>query len=195
MITYIIIAVTALVSIRCFSDRELFAKLMLNPYQVVHRKQYYRLVSHAFVHGDWPHLVFNMLTLFFFGRIAEQVLGVLVFLILYFGGMVFASLASVRKHRDNYVYNSVGASGAVSAALFASILFSPLQIIYVYFIPIPGILFAVIYMIYSRIMSRRNTDNINHDAHIMGAVYGFTLPILINKDYLLSFLDQINIFN
>jgi len=194
IITIAIIVVTAIVSIRAFSDRELFAKLLLNPYQVYHRKQYYRMLGHGFLHADYTHLIFNMLALWFFGGNVEGIMGIPWYLALYFGGMVFASLTSVFKHKDNYVFNSVGASGAVSAVVFASILFNPKQGIGLLFLPglyIPGILFGILFLIYSQYMSKRNHDNINHDAHFMGALFGFTFPILIDQDYFMGFIDAI----
>lgn len=196
MITIIIIIITAIVSIGCFKNRDRFMKLLLSPYQVYHRKQWYRMVSHGFVHADWNHLLFNMLSLFFFGGMVERNLGVVFYLLLYVGGMVFASLTSLAKHKDNYLYNSVGASGAVSAVVFASILFDPWNRLMIIFlpIPIPGIIFGALYLAYSHYMSKKDADNINHDAHIMGALFGLTFPILLNHSYLLDFFHQITHF-
>jgi membrane associated rhomboid family serine protease len=193
MVTYLIIGITALISINAFRNRDLFARLMLNPYQVYHRKQVFRMVSHGFMHADWNHLIFNMLSLFFFGGLVENELGVALYICLYMGGMVFASLGSLFKHKDNIGYNSVGASGAVSAVVFASILFYPWnRLMFIFLpIPIPAVVFGIIYLVYSHYMSRKNVDNINHDAHILGAVFGLTFPILINQGYLTHFIDQL----
>lgn len=197
MITYIIIGLTALISVVAFSDRALFAKLLLNPYQVYHRKEYFRLITHGFIHADWNHLIFNMLSLYFFGGLVEHELGIILYMVLYLGGLIFASLGSIIKYKDNYLYNSVGASGAVSSVVFASILFYPWNKIYIFFIPIgiPGILFGVIFLWYSHYMSKKNTDNINHEAHMLGALFGLTLPIIIDHRYFLHFINElINFF-
>ena len=106
-----------------------------------------------------------------------------------------SSLITLFRHRNNRWYNSVGASGAVSAVIFTSIFFAPLEPLYFFAVlPIPGIVFAVLYLIYSSIMSRRNRDNVNHDAHFLGAVFGFIFPILINPDLLTNFMQQLKIF-
>jgi membrane associated rhomboid family serine protease len=118
---------------------------------------------------------------------------VLVYCLLYFGGIVVASLISLIKHRDNYYYNSVGASGAVSAVIFTGIFFAPLERLYFFAaIPIPGIVFAVLYLAYSSYMSRRSKDNINHDAHFAGAVYGFLFPVLIDFHLISHFISALH---
>lgn len=194
MLTIIIIIVTSIISITAFKRSEIFAKYQFNPYQVYHRKQYIRLVSHGFIHADWNHLIFNMISLYFFGGFVEQALGpAYFFIILYIGGIIIASLTTLKKHKDNYWYNSVGASGGVSAVVFASILLSPWSSIYFFFIPIPipAVIFGIAYLAYSQYMSRRNVDNINHDAHFLGAIFGFTFPILIDPSYFYTFINQL----
>lgn len=132
MITWIIIGTTALVSYMAFQNSELMGKLQFNAAKIVHEKEYYRLVSHAFIHANWSHLIVNMFVLFFFGRNIEAYFGYFFgnratayFLLLYFGGILASNLWSLIKHKDNYYYNAVGASGAVSAVLFAAIFFNP----------------------------------------------------------------------
>lgn len=190
--TYIIIGITAIISILAFSYEELFARFQLNPYQVVHRKQYYRLLTHGFIHAGWWHLFINMLVLYFFGTAVEYYLDylfesgiinhpILLYLILYLLAIIFSSSISVLKHKDDVWYNSVGASGAVSAVLFFTVFFNPWMEIRLYAaIPIPGIIFAVLYVIYSHIMGKRGGDNVNHDAHLLGAVFGFVFPLFID---------------
>ncbi len=184
MITWIIIGVTALISYLAFQNSELMTKLQFNAAKVIHEKDYYRLVSHAFIHANWSHLIVNMLVLFFFGRNIEAYLGyyfgnraIAYFLLLYFGGILVSNIWSLIKHQNNYYYNAVGASGAVSAVLFASIFLNPWEPLYLFaVIPIPGILFAVGYLFYSYQRSKKDTDNVAHDAHFLGAVFGFVFP-------------------
>lgn len=199
MITWIIIGITAAVSFIAFQNQELMLKLQFNAAQVVHRKQYYRLVSHAFVHANWPHLIVNMLVLFFFGRNIEYYFsmffgakGPLYFVLLYLGGILASNIWSLIKHQNNYYYNAVGASGAVSAVLFAFIFFDPWEKLYFFgILPIPGIVFGVGYLIYSYQMGKRKTDNVAHDAHFLGAVFGFILPVIFQPDLFGRFIDQL----
>jgi membrane associated rhomboid family serine protease len=174
---------------------------MLNPYAVIHRGQYYRILTSGFIHHDWVHLIFNMITLYFFGRNMEYVFiflfgggkGIFYYLVLYFLGMVVADVPSLLKHKDNPNYNSLGASGAVSAVLFASILFSPTNKIYLFFIPIgiPGFIFGALYLIYSYYQGKRMADNINHDAHLYGALFGIIFSVVIRPAVLPGFFEQI----
>jgi len=199
MITYFIIGITVLVSFVAFQNQELMEKLQFNAAKVVHQKQYYRLISHAFIHANWSHLLVNMFVLFFFGRGIEQYFGyyfgnraTVYFLLLYFGGIMASNVWSLIKHQNNYYYNAVGASGAVSAMLFAFIFFNPWEKLYFFgILPIPGILFAIGYLFYSYQMSKKSTDNVAHDAHILGAIFGFVFPILLRPGLFTQFIDQL----
>lgn len=205
--TYILIAFTALISIQAFRNHEWFSKLQFNAYQVYHRKEFYRLMTHGFLHANWTHLIVNMLVLFFFGPYAERQLRVilpeniqqwyrLIFLFFYLASIVMATLITLFKQKDNAWYNAVGASGAVSAIIFFFIFFNPWEMIYFYgIIPVPGIIMGGLYLIYSHIMSRRGTDNINHDAHFVGALFGFIFPLLINVRLIQLFLDRLLSFS
>ncbi len=152
------------------------------------QQAYYRLITHAFIHANWSHLLLNMLVLYFFGNTVEIFfahyfgnLATLYFLLLYFGGILFSNLWSLRKYKNNYNYNAVGASGAVASVLFAFIFFAPWEMLYLFgILPIPGIIFGVGYLFYSLQMTKQNQDHIAHDAHLLGAVFGFILPILLN---------------
>jgi len=177
--------------------------LQLNPYATYHKKEWYRIVSHGFLHADWVHLFVNMFVLFSFGRVVESIFKqlayegiikspVLTFVILYFGSMIMATITTIKKQKDNQWYNSVGASGAVSAVIFTSIFFQPLANLYFYaVIPIPGIVFGILYLAYSHYMSKRGGDNINHDAHFIGAVFGFLFPILLEPKLFFVFINQL----
>jgi membrane associated rhomboid family serine protease len=180
-------------------------RLLLNPYQTYHKKEWWRLVSHGFVHADWTHLIVNMFVLYSFGRAGERYFGDLSsmgyinspqlhYLLLYFGGMIVSSIPSLLRFKNDPNYNSVGASGAVSAVLFSCIFFSPLQNLYLFFIPMPGILFGILYLVYSQVMARRSSDNVNHEAHFTGAIFGLLYPILIEPSLASHFINQLNIF-
>ena len=203
MVTIIIIAVTVLVSLLCFSGRPDVNSLMFNAYQVWHRKEWWRMLTSGLVHGGWGHLFFNMLTLYFFGTVVEQYFaaafgstnGIVLYVVLYVSAIAVASLWDLFKNRDNPNYNALGASGAVSAVLFASILFDPKMGIYIYLIPIPvpGYIFAPLYLLYCWYMARRGTDNIGHTAHFWGAVYGLAFPLICRPDIFQHFLAQIGL--
>ena len=203
MITVIIIAITCIVSILCFNGTLNGNKLIFNAYQVWHRKEWYRMLTSGIIHSGWGHLFFNMLTLYFFGRVVEQyfraafggVLGTVLYVVLYVSALAISSLGDLVKYRDNWNYNALGASGAVSAVLFASILFAPKMGIYIYLIPIPvpGYIFAPLYLLYCWYMAKRNMDNIGHTAHFWGAVYGILFPIICKPDVLSFCLSQFNL--
>ncbi|HRW62675.1 MAG TPA: rhomboid family intramembrane serine protease [Bacteroidales bacterium] len=201
--TILLVAITSIISVIAFNRHELFNKLQLNPYATYHKKEWYRIVSHGFLHADWVHLFVNMFVLFSFGRVVESIFKqlayegiikspVLTFVILYFGSMIMATITTIKKQKDNQWYNSVGASGAVSAVIFTSIFFQPLANLYFYaVIPIPGIVFGILYLAYSHYMSKRGGDNINHDAHFIGAVFGFLFPILLEPKLFFVFINQL----
>lgn len=200
MITIIIIAITCIVSFLCFNGRLNVNKLIFNAYQVWNRKEWYRMFTSGIIHSGWGHLFFNMLTLYFFGRVVEQyfmvvfgnVAGVILYVVLYVSAIAVSSIGDLIKYRDNWNYNALGASGAVSAILFASILFAPKMGIYIYLIPIPvpGYIFAPLYLLYCWYMAKRDMDNIGHTAHFWGAVYGLLFPIVCKPDILSFCLSQ-----
>lgn len=203
MITIAIIAITCLVSILCFNGTLNGNKLLFNAYQVWHRKEWYRMFTSGLIHSGWGHLFFNMLTLYFFGRVVEQyfgavfgnVTGTVLYIVLYVSALAVSSIGDLVKYRDNWNYNALGASGAVSAILFASILFAPKMGIYIYLIPIPvpGYIFAPLYLLYCWYMAKRNMDNIGHTAHFWGAVYGLLFPLVCDTDILRICLSQFGI--
>ncbi len=190
--TYLIIFITALTSILAFEKQEMFNQLKFNPYQIYHRKEWYRLLTHGFLHADYTHLIINMIVFYSFGQNVENIFRFLeeigkisnyriYFLTLYLGAIVFSTVTTLAKHKNHHWYNAVGASGAVSAITFTSIFFDPFGKISLYFIvPIPGFLFGIAYLAYSYYMSRQQSDNINHDAHFIGAVFGILFPLLID---------------
>jgi membrane associated rhomboid family serine protease len=200
--TYIIIAFTVIITITAFNNSEFFSKFQFNAYQVYHRKEIYRLLSHGFLHANWTHLIVNMLALFLLGPVVEQYFkelmfaGIikhnrLIFILFYLIAIVVSSLVSLFKQKNDAWYNSVGASGAVSAIIFFYIFFNPWKMLYVYgILPVPGIILGALYLIYSQFMSKRNIDNINHDAHFIGAVFGFIFPVILDYRLLANFITE-----
>ena len=195
MLTLILIAVTVLVSWLAFDRPRLLDRLILWPPAIDRNKQYDRLLTHGFIHADWQHLLFNMITLFFFGRVAEQVIGSMIgpvgFLLFYLSAIVIAILPTYLRHRHDVQYRSLGASGAVSAVLFAFILVQPWSLIFVFFLPVPAILYGVFYVGYSFWMDRQGGDNTNHNAHLSGAIYGVLFMLLMEPRIAGLFLERL----
>lgn len=198
-VTLVVIAITCLVSIPAMQNRELFSRLLYSPYQVYHRKEYYRLLTHALLHSGWVHLFVNMYVLYIFGRTAEFSFskyagssGLYLYFLLYLGGVLFASLPAIRKQRDNVMYNSVGASGAVSAVLFSCIAFAPTMGFFIFLpIPIPAFIFGILYLIYEAYMDKNSSDYVAHDAHYYGAIFGILFTFLVLPSSFLNFIDQL----
>jgi membrane associated rhomboid family serine protease len=198
-ITLMLILIISLISAVAFSQRETMVQLEFNAYKVIHRHQYYRILTHAFIHANWEHLIVNMIVLYSFGTAVEHYfemyfgsIGTTYYLVLFFGSVIFSSLWSLYKQRDNPYYNAVGASGAVSAILFTAIFFDPWSNIYFFgILPIPGIIFSGLYLYYSYYMSTKKSDNIGHDAHFLGAVFGFFLPVMIRPSLLMGFFEAL----
>lgn len=194
-ITLAIIIITCLISFTTFNRPEQMDKLSFWPYYVRERKQYYRFLTSGFLHADYMHLLFNMLTLWFFGRTIEAAFviifgGKLHFVLLYVLGLILPDISTYFKYKDTYGYRSIGASGAVSAILFSAILLSPWSWIGVFFIPVPAIVYGVLFLAYSVYMSKRGGDGINHDAHFWGAVLGIVYPLIFKPELGKLFLQQ-----
>ncbi len=199
-VTLIIIAATVIVSIGAFQNAQLFDKLRFDPYSMRINKDWHRFFSYALLHADWGHLLINMFVLFSFGRNVELLFelffgnkAMLYFILLYVGGVFISVIPSFEKHKDNPYYVAVGASGAVSAVLFSSILMYPQgKIIFLLFpVPIPAFVFGILYLIFSAYMARRAKDNIGHDVHFWGAVFGFAFTILLRPAFIVDFINHI----
>lgn len=203
MITLVLVLVTVAVSMLCFTGRLNADHLMFNAYCVRHHGEWWRMFSYGFVHAGWGHLLFNMLTLYCFGTVVEQYFAVafgdtagnILYVILYISAIAVSTVGDLIKYRDDWGYNTVGASGAVSAILFASILFEPEMGIYIFMIPVPvpGYIFAPLYLLYCWFMAKRNMDNIGHTAHFWGAIYGLLLPVVCNPSIFRHFLAQLGL--
>ncbi len=202
-LTVILIIITVAASLYGWNNATIQAKWMFNPYAVYHNKQYYRFLSSGFVHSNTVHLLFNMIALFFFGDVLERIyvnlfgtVGLIFYLLTYLLGMVVANLKTFYQYRNSSYYNSLGASGGVAAILFASILYKPTSSICIYFaLCIPAFILGAVYLIYSYYSGYRKGDNINHDAHLYGSLFGIVFTILIRPGVVLEFIDNIRHFN
>lgn len=192
-----IILVTSLISFLAFSNLKLMDSLIFWPPAISMRHQYYRFITCGLIHADFMHLIFNMITLYFFGTALENYyMGELglqhyYFLILYILALIASNIPTYLKRKDDYNYRSLGASGAVSAVLFAFILIRPWARISLYFIPMPALVYAILFTAYSIYMSRRGGDNVNHDAHLWGAFFGVVFTIAVDHSVLSSFLNEL----
>lgn len=202
-ITLIIVIITCLVSIGSFNNKRIEEDLIFYGPAISQRNQWYRLFTHGLIHADPAHLIFNMIALYSFGKELERVFssnclfgsyGKIIFVLLYVIGLVAASIPDLLKHKDNYHFKSLGASGAVSAVIFASVVILPTIGIGIIFLPIriPGYIFAVLYLAVSAYLDKRGGGRINHGAHLWGAVFGllFTLALM----YAMAPLDPIENF-
>ncbi|MGS2726465.1 rhomboid family intramembrane serine protease [Psychroserpens sp. BH13MA-6] len=180
LFTIIIIAANALISYKGFNDYGFFERYKFNVGSI-RRGEQYRMFSSGFLHADSAHLIFNMITLYFFADRVIYHLGNFNFLLLYIGSLVLGSLLSLYFHKDEYHYSAVGASGAVMGVLYSAILLEPQQGVYLLFIPfeIPGYIFGIIYLLYSIYGMKNRIGNIGHDAHFGGAVGGYMLTLIL----------------
>lgn len=173
--TFSIFILTIIISLLALkSQPQLIPLCAFRPYDLQRKNNYYTLLSSGFVHGNGVHLLFNMMTLYFFGPSLERTIGAASFLVLYILALLLSEVRTFFQQRNNPYYSAIGASGAISAVLFASIVYFPSQSIIILPIPvpIPAPLFAVCYLLYSWYAARRGGDGINHTAHIDGAITG-----------------------
>jgi membrane associated rhomboid family serine protease len=211
-ITLIITAATVIISLMQFSRPETIQKWMMNPYRVVHHKEYQRLLTHGFIHADYIHLFFNMFIFYQFGEMVELVFtnevafkkvtgskvfwgemtGMILYVALYFGSILAGALPSMLKHRNNPDYNSLGASGAVSAILIVFILMFPMaQLALFFIIPMPAFVAGILFFIYEGYMNKRGRTGIAHDAHLYGAVFGLVFMSIAVRGIWENFIAQL----
>jgi membrane associated rhomboid family serine protease len=199
----IIIIITSIISFNGFKDSSFQSKLLFSPYAIQHRNEYYRLITHIFLHGDPFHLIFNMMSLYFLGEFLEftltsplfygKITGEIHFLLIYFLGGLFSTLIPFARNKDNVYYRSLGASGAVSSVIFATILWAPTLELNIMFlpIPIPAYIFGPLYLAYEFYADKKGGTGIAHDAHIGGAIFGILYVLIINIDKGKEFLNLI----
>ncbi len=200
-LTILLIGLTCLISIPAFSNGEMKYRLLHYPYLETHNGEWYRILTSGFIHADWVHLFINMFVLYQFGGIVESIYvdqlfgpmwGRVLFLVMYLVGIVFANLPSLGKHKDNQRYSALGASGAVSGVLYAYILFAPWSMLGLFgIIPVPAIVFGVLYLIYSSYAAKHSRDNIGHDAHFYGALFGFFFTLALKPALFSAFLSKV----
>lgn len=185
-VTLILIAANVIISLIGFSSTAFMDKTVMWPYYVKRNNQFHRFISSGFLHADFMHLFFNMFTLFFFGSNIETRFsayglgGNITYVLLYFTALIVSDIPTYIKHKDNYQYKALGASGAVSAIVFSSIVFDPWSSLYLYgAIKLSALVFAILYIVYCVYMGSKNHDNVNHDAHLWGAIYGLIFTLLL----------------
>ncbi len=195
-ITYILIGITCLISYSCFQNQELLSKLAHRPI-LEHQGQYHRLLSSGFVHGSTGHLMINMFVLYQFGGFIEQYfsfkfgdsLGPITYVLFYLVAIVFANLGTYTKHASNSGFSSVGASGVTSALIILYCFFDPWQMFL--FPPVPAIIFAVLYIGYSHWASNNSSDNIDHQGHLWGTIFGLLFILVFDRSLLGHFINQL----
>lgn len=199
-VTLILIIIIAGISFYAWSAPQIQAKLMMNPYRVSQRNEFHRFITSGFIHSGYIHLFFNLFTLYFFGSQMERIFnfmfgskGVIYFLILFIVGVIVSDIPTYFKYRHSPGYNSLGASGGVAALVFSFILFNPTEKLYILFIPfgIPGFILGTLFLVYSYYQSKNSGDNINHDAHLYGALFGLVFSTIIQPSILLRFVDAL----
>jgi membrane associated rhomboid family serine protease len=193
-VALVIFAITIGASLLAFSNERIYGEWMLHPYSVSRRQNLHTLITSGLIHADWMHLIFNMLSFYFFAFGLEARIGHWQFAVLYVASLILADLTTVAKHKENYHYHSLGASGAVSAVIFGFILYEPMtmMVIMPIPIPIPAIIFGGLYLIYCHYASKHARDNINHDAHLYGALCGIFITLILNPKVLGPFVTQIS---
>lgn len=190
----IILLLTIVVSLyTLYGNRSLLYRWMFSPYRVRTENAYHTFITSGLIHVDLTHLAFNMITFFFFAFKLESIVGAVNFLIIYFGSMIISDLGSFFKHKHNPEFRSLGASGAVSGIVFSSILYFPTSkmMIMPIPIPIPAYLFGILYLAWCYWAERYSRDNINHSAHMLGAIAGALITIILNPDVINFFLQQL----
>jgi len=196
-LSYVILGFTVLITFLAWNNQNIMNRSLFHPFTIKRENQWDRFITHGFLHADQMHLIFNMFTFYFFAPYVEQVFEVrfgsgLWFVAFYLIAIIVSSIPTYFRHKDNSSYAALGASGAVSAVLFFAIALMPWEKLYLFAVlPIPAIIFAVLYIWYSQRMDKRGTDNIGHSAHLWGALFGFITPFILNPAYVTTFIERI----
>jgi membrane associated rhomboid family serine protease len=189
MITLIIIAITVIVTFLAFNNATILNNCIFYPYEMNgNNSKQFKFLSHGLIHADWMHLIFNMFTLHSFGSILEQYMNPVFYVLMYITAIIASALPSYFKHKNNYQYRALGASGAVSAVVFATIMIAPWQL---NIMGLPGIIYAFVYLGISYYLSKKGNDNIGHDAHIYGSLYGWVFMYIFQPNIAKHFIEAI----
>lgn len=202
-LTTIIIGITAITSILAFNRYEMLDRWMFMPYRIKKRGQWDRFLLSGFIHKDYMHLLFNMFTFYFFGGVVEMFLrytfggltGGILFVVFYLLGIIISDIPTYKKYREDSHYRALGASGGTAATVFASIVIMPLSDICLFaIICLPGFILGVLFLIYSYVKGQKGEDNINHDAHLYGAIFGIIFILILSPSSAGMFVEQIKDF-
>lgn len=207
MITYTFLTIIVVFSIYCFNDRSAMSKYLFHPYSIYHNKEHYRFLTHAFIHGDFIHLIFNCLALYSFGITLEEdyfgndyyfnpKIGKLYYILLFTGGIYAASFTEYFRNKHDSSYSSLGASGAISSIMFCFIMVSPLSQISLFFFPMQGwiagiLLLGVSYFLIKKKRSGTYSDNISHESHFWGALFGVAFILILKPGLIRQFIEQV----
>lgn len=199
-LTLIIIIITGLLSYQAFQKPIMKMNWMFNAYQIKTKKQYYRFLTSGFIHNDWGHLIFNMFTMYFLGSGVELYFsyyfpefGSYYFIALYIGAIVVSGIPSYIKHHEHIYYNSLGASGGTSSLVFAFIILTPTTPLCLFgILCLPGFILGSLYLIYTVNMSKTKMDNINHDAHLWGSIFGLLFLLILDWQIFIRFVEEIS---
>jgi len=195
-----IIAITSVISWFAASKPIVLQRMMMNPYRITRNGEYYRFVTSGLIHANFSHLLWNMFSLYFFGNVVEQYFTFIfgeaspyIFVAFYVLAIIVSDLPTFFKNRNRPTYNSLGASGGVTAIIFASVLFQPLEKICFYFVfCLPGFILAVGYVVYSYYSGKKSNDNINHEAHLYGALFGVLFCAVADPSSVPLFIHQVS---
>ncbi len=198
-LSFLIMAVTVGISLLAWQKPAWLDAMMMSPYRIDRKKEYWRFITSGFIHADFAHLFFNLFSFYFFGTQLEYIFGIIfpgfggeVFILFYLLAILVADLPTYFKQRNNPYFNSLGASGAVSAVIFAGIMFFPTEKIYLFgFVGIPGFIYAGLFTWYSIAMDRRGRDYVNHSAHLFGGLFGVLFITLTRPSTWVEFFSQI----
>lgn len=191
--TLIIITVTIAASFYAWSQEDIYEKWMMYPYRIKRNKEYFRFITSGFIHSGYAHLGFNMLSLYYFASAVEFVMSPVIFIIFYLIAIVVSDISTYLKQQNNPGYRSLGASGGVSAVIFSSILINPQYDLHFLFLPrefpINGVVYGLLFLIYSYYQAKNSSDNIGHEAHFYGALFGIIFTITMYPKFITSFLE------